>query len=123
MPVAGLERKTNPQLVELILELRRVAHQHESGLWTDIAERLSRPHRLWAQVNLDRLGLALQQDEIALVPGKVLSTGTPARGLKVAAVNFSENARAKIEQAGGKCLSIQELTKLAPKGQGVRIIA
>lgn len=123
MPVAGLERKTNPELVELILELRKVAAASQSDLWADIAERLSKPNRLWAQVNLDRVGVALQPNEVALVPGKVLSTGTPAKGLKVAAVNFSENARAKIQQAGGQCLSIAELAKMAPKGQGVRIIA
>jgi len=123
MPVAGLERKTNPQLVELILELRQVAASQQSDLWSDIADRLEKPNRLWAQVNLDRLGVALQQNEIALVPGKVLSTGTPTRGIKVAAVNFSENARAKIQQVGGQCLTLRELAKMAPKGKGVRIVA
>jgi large subunit ribosomal protein L18e len=123
MPVAGLERKTNPQVVELITELRRLAAATQSGLWADIADRLAKPNRLWAQVNLDKLVTTLATGEVALVPGKVLSTGTPGSGLKVAAVHFSENARAKIEKAGGQCLSILELAQKAPKGQGVRIVA
>lgn len=123
MPVAGLERKTNPQLVELIVELRRMAALAQSDLWADIAERLAKPNRLHAQVNLDKLASTLLAGETAIVPGKVLSTGTPAKGLKVAAVNFSENARQKIEQAGGACITILDLAKSAPKGQGVRIVA
>ncbi len=123
MPVAGLERKTNPQLVELITELRKVAATTDVGLWREIADRLASPARLWAQVNVDKVSAVVNDNEIALVPGKVLSTGNPKKGLKVAAIHFSENARQKIEQAGGQCLSIADALKLSPKGQGVRIVA
>lgn len=123
MPVAGLERKTNPQLVELILELRKTAATTGVDLWGDIAERLSKPARLWAQVNVEKVGIVASNNEIALVPGKVLSTGSPRPGLKVAAFAFSENARDKITKSGGQCLTIHDALKLAPKGQGVRIVA
>lgn len=123
MPVAGLERKTNPQLVELIQELRRVAATTSAPIWADIADRLARPSKVWAQVNVEKVGSVCAAGEIALVPGKVLSTGAASKGLKVAAFNFSEFARKKIEEAGGKCLTIGEAVKLAPKGQGVRIVA
>lgn len=123
MSVAGLERKTNPHIVELIQELRKVAATTSTPIWAAVAERLSAPNKTWAQVNVGKVGEVLQKGEIALVPGKVLSTGDAAQGVKVAAVNFSEFARQKITKAGGQCLSIQEVVKLAPKGQGVRIVA
>ena len=122
MPVAGLERKTNPVLVELIVELRKAANSSGHALWADIADRLERPARLWPQVNVEKVGAVADGAELVLVPGKVLSTGDAKKGLKVAAFAFSENARQKIMAAGGKCLSIGEAAKLAPSGKGVRII-
>jgi large subunit ribosomal protein L18e len=122
MAVAGLERKTNPLLVELIVELRKAAQTTGAGLWTDIADRLERPAKLWPQVNVDKVSGLAHDDEIVLVPGKVLSTGEPKKGLKVAAFNFSENARQKIMSAGGQCLAIQDVVRMSPKGRGVRIV-
>jgi large subunit ribosomal protein L18e len=122
MPVAGLERKTNPVLVDLIVELRKASQQSKAPIWEDVAERLERPARLWPQVNVEKVAAISDGADVVLVPGKVLSTGEPKKGLKVAAFAFSENARQKIEAAGGKCLSISEALKLVPGGKGVRII-
>jgi large subunit ribosomal protein L18e len=118
MPVAGLERKTNPILVDLIVELRKA----KADIWSDIADRLERPARLWPQVNVEKCSDVGLANEIVLVPGKVLSTGTPKKGLKVAAFAFSENARQKIEASGGHCMSILDAIKAAPQGKGVRIL-
>lgn len=123
MNTQGLERKTNPELVQLILQLRKVASTSGSPIWADVADRLASPARNWAQVNVGKIGEAVQNGEVALVCGKVLSTGTPRTGLKVAAFAFSEFARKKIEEAGGACLTIDALVKEAPKGQGVRLVA
>ena len=122
MPVAGLERKTNPVLVDLIVELRKASQSANAPIWSDVADRLERPARLWPQVNVEKCGAVAQTGEIVLVPGKVLSTGEARQGLKVAAFAFSENARQKIEAAGGQCLAINALVKMAPNGKGVRII-
>lgn len=122
MPVAGLERKTNPVLVDLIVELRKASQASDAPIWRDIAERLERPARLWPQVNVEKCSVVAEGADIVLVPGKVLSTGEPKKGLQVAAFAFSENARQKIEAAGGHCLTIQDAVKQSPSGKGVRII-
>jgi large subunit ribosomal protein L18e len=122
MAVAGLERKTNPILVDLIVELRKASQSTGSDIWSDIADRRERPARLWPQVNVDQCSDVGLNNEIVLVPGKVLSTGTPKKGLKVAAFAFSENARQKIEAAGGQCLNILDVVKQSPNGKGVRIL-
>ena len=42
--------------------------------------------------------------------------------VEVAALNFSEEAKKKIEDAKGKTLSIQEVLKRNPEGKNVRIL-
>lgn len=122
MVMVGLERKTNPILVELIVELRKAAQSTGTELWDDIATRLERPARLWPQVNVDKCAALGGDGEIVLVPGKVLSTGEARKGLRIAAFAFSENARQKIQEGGGQCLSILDAVKMAPNGRGVRIV-
>jgi large subunit ribosomal protein L18e len=58
-----------------------------------------------------------------VVPGKVLGDGIIEDKLNVAAVDFSAQARAKIEGKGGKCLSIDELIQQNPTGKNALIIS
>ncbi|HUK93375.1 MAG TPA: 50S ribosomal protein L18e, partial [Methanomicrobiales archaeon] len=60
--------------------------------------------------------------ETFIVPGKVLGTGALTEPVVVAALNFSSSATDKIEKAKGTCLTIEELLKKNPKGNGVRIL-
>ena len=61
-------------------------------------------------------------NEIIIVPGKVLGSGSLNHSLTVAAFSFSESAREIIEQAKGKCLTIKELVQKNPKAKDVKII-
>jgi large subunit ribosomal protein L18e len=51
-----------------------------------------------------------------------LGAGIIDHPVKVAAFQFSEQARLKIGKAKGKCLSIEELMEKNPKGSNVKII-
>jgi len=115
-------RKTNPMLVELIINLKKNAYENDAPIWRDIAERLEKPLRNWPVVNISKIDRYIKDDEIALVPGKVLSAGNMSKKVTVAAWSFSEKAREKIHKAGGKCISIEELVKTNPKGKNVRIL-
>jgi large subunit ribosomal protein L18e len=57
-----------------------------------------------------------------VVPGKVLAAGNISHPVNVAAFAFSEQARAKILKAKGKCLSISDLMKKNSKGTNVKIV-
>ncbi len=114
--------KSNPSLVSLIQELKKKSYENDAPIWRDIAIRLEKPLRNWAEVNLDKIERYINDGEIALIPGKVLSSGVLTKKVSVAAWSFSEKAREKIESIGGKCLSIDELVKINPKGKGVRIL-
>ena len=114
--------KTNPVLINLIHELKKQASENDAPIWKDIAVRLEKPSKNWAEVNLNRISKHTGDKETALIPGKVLSTGDLTKKVSIAAWSFSEKSEEKIKKAGGKTLSIQELMKSNPKGKDIRIL-
>lgn len=121
-PQSSVATKSNPALVELIHGLKKAAQDHDAPVWKTVAERLEKPTRRQPAVNLSRLERHAQARDTIVVPGKVLGSGTLSKPLTVAAFSFSEDARAKVTQAGGKCLTIAQLAKDKPNGAGVRIL-
>lgn len=115
-------KTTNPELVKLIRFLRKQSNENEVAIWKDIAERLVKPRSNRPTVNLSRLNRYTHEDEVVVVPGKVLSTGEISHPITVAALAFSEKAKEKIYASKGKCLSFAELVKNHPKGSNIKII-
>ena len=93
--------KTNPNLIELINKLYEQSRNEDAAIWKDVAQRLA--------------------DETILVPGKVLSNGDLENKVDVVALKFSAKAQEKIENAGGECISIDEIMDKNPKGSNIRI--
>jgi len=118
----GVERKSNPVLVELIGALRNAGRTNEAPLWRDIASRLEGPSRNWAQVNVSKLADHVGDGENAVIPGKLLGDGEVSKPVTVIAYSASASAKAKIAKAGGKVLTFPEGVKSFPKGQNCRII-
>jgi large subunit ribosomal protein L18e len=116
------KRKTNPNLVRIIELLLKASAENKAKIWKDIAERLARPKRLYAEVNVSKIQRYVNDGETVIVPGKVLGGGKITKAVTVAALSFSESAKRKIESAGGKCLTIPQLIEMNPKGSGVRIM-
>lgn len=113
--------KTNPRLASLIAELHRIAREEDSGVWADIADRLEKPRRTHAEVNLGRIERYAREDETVVVPGKVLGSGVLQKPVTVAAVDFSGTAKTKIEQVGAT-MALEEALERNPEGSGVRVI-
>src|SRR3989344_1678989 len=111
---------TNFQLQQVILELEGKAV--ESKFWKRVLKDLQKPSRQRRQVNVYKIEKYAKQGETVLVPGKVLSVGDLNKKVDVAAFNFSEEAKKKIENAKGKVLTIQELIQQNPDGKKVRIL-
>ncbi|MCL2141880.1 MAG: 50S ribosomal protein L18e [Methanimicrococcus sp.] len=116
-----ISRKTNPRIINLILTLKSVANENDAPIWNAIAGKLENPSRNYADVNLSQINRHAKENEVLLVPGKVLGAGDVLFGVTVAALNFSASAADKITQAGGKCLRIEDLIEENPTGSGVRI--
>lgn len=115
--------KSNDVLVALLADLRRAARNQRAPIWRDIAVRLERPSRSWAEVNLSRIARVAPKGATVVVPGKVLGSGALPHSVTVAAFAFSGSAKSKIQAAGGHALSIGELVEKAPKGSNIKIVA
>ncbi|MCK4267064.1 MAG: 50S ribosomal protein L18e [Thermoplasmata archaeon] len=124
MEVSALKRsyKTNPNLEEMVLELKRLSRENQAPIWRNIAKRLEKPLRVWAEVNVSTIDKHTKAKEFVIVPGKLLGTGMITKPVNVAAYSASASAIKKVEQAGGKFMGITELAALNPKGSGVRIM-
>jgi large subunit ribosomal protein L18e len=115
-------KTTNPELIELINFLKKQSQENKVQIWRDIAERLAKPRRKRAAVNLSHLNRHMKKGETAAVPGKVLATGVVDHPITVVAFAFSEKAKEKLKAAKGKCLSFSDLVKKNPKGSNVKIV-
>ncbi|MBI4021662.1 MAG: 50S ribosomal protein L18e [Candidatus Aenigmarchaeota archaeon] len=112
-------RDKNPVEKRLLVSLERAGRKHQ--VWKAVALQLNRPRRIRAEVAVAQLD-QYAGSGMLLVPGRVLGTGEVTKPITVAAVGFSGTARTKIEQAGGKALSIPDLVTQNPQGKGIRII-
>ena len=113
---------TNPILWRLVRELRTRGKREGARLWLDLAERLERPRRTRAEVNLSQLNRYSNEGETLVVPGKVLAAGKLDHAISIAAFKFSGAAKRKIAAAGGKVLTIQQLLQENPSGRNVRLM-
>lgn len=116
-------RKENPELVRLLVALRKAAKAHDAPVWGHVAARLARGRHQTLPVNVRHLERLTQANQTVVVPGKLLAEGRLSKAITVAAFHYSAAARAKIHSAGGTALTIEELLKSKPDGSGVRLLA
>lgn len=111
----------NPVMQELIKEATLKTYETEAPIWRDVAKRLLRSSSR-AEVNISRIARHTKKNDIVLVPGKVLGSGSIEHPVTVAAVGFSNQAKEKLTSAGGEYMSIKELMSKVPEGTGVKIM-
>ena len=114
--------KSNPRLANLIDELEAVARETEADVWTDVADRLAKPRRTHAEVNLGRIERYADGDRTVVVPGKVLGSGVLRKNVRVAAVDFSRSAERKIDAADGTAVRLEHEIEDNPGGRDVQVI-
>jgi large subunit ribosomal protein L18e len=118
----GIENKTNPRLINLINLLKRTSSENGANIWREIADRLEKPGRNYAEVNIGKINRYASSGETVIVPGKVLGSGVLEMPVNVAALQFSSSASSKIRGASGSCMTIEELVQNNPKGSSIRIL-
>ena len=116
-----MSSKTNPRLADLIADLKAASRNGGGAVWGDVAERLEKPRRTHAEVNLGRIERYAREDETVVVPGKVLGSGALRKGVTVAAVDFSGSARQKVE-AVGEAITLEQAVEQNSDGSKVRVI-
>lgn len=117
-----ITRKTNPRIPALISVLKDAARENDAPIWKDMAKRLEKPSRIYAEVNMSKINRHAAENDLVLIPGKVLGAGALGHAVTVAALTFSTTAVDKITNAGGKCMTIEQILEENPAGSGIRIM-
>ena len=113
---------TNPLLQDLIGELKKRSNEQSVNLWKRVALDLERPTRNRRAVNLSRINRYTKENEVVVVPGKVLGSGMLDHKLTISAYQFSEQAKDKLEKNGSQIVNLLDLSKEKPNGKKIRII-
>ncbi|MBI2647649.1 50S ribosomal protein L18e [Candidatus Woesearchaeota archaeon] len=113
---------TNTILRNLIQELKKRSIEQSVNLWRRVANDLEKPTRQRRVVNLSSINRYTKENDVIVVPGKILGAGNLEHKLTISAFQFSNGAKEKIEKAGAKIISLLDLSKENPNGKGIRII-
>ncbi len=105
-----------------IWSLRNAFKRNKAPIWRALQEELRGPRANRREINVRRLAEITKAEEVVIVPGKVLGTGSLGHKLTVCAFSISETAAKKIIESGGKVVTFDDLIDKHPDGKGVRII-
>ena len=111
-------KSTNPKKYDLLLKLRATKRR----IWRTVAFKLDKSKKDSIQVNLSKLNKVTKENEIIVVPGKILGEGDLNHKITLAAFAFSESARNKLISKKIKIQSIEELLETNPTGSNIKII-
>ena len=117
-----MKQTENVDLINVIRLLKGKAAESESPIWVTLAEKLGKSKHKRCAVNVSRINRYTENGDTVTVPGKVLGSGELDHKVSVAAFQFSEEAKKKIEAAGGKCMTFSDLCKQNHKNENLKII-
>ena len=90
-------------------------------IWKKVSKKLSGPRRNQVEANLYRINKKTKNNDVIVVPGKILGLGELDHKLTIACLTFSKSAKKKIEASGSKLISIEELLEQNPKGESIKV--
>lgn len=120
-----MTKRTGPTdiyLDALIRDLRRKTYAEKVNIWKKIATELEKPRRNKRPVNLSKINKYAKENDIVLVPGKVLASGDLSMKLVISSFAISSSALEKIRNASCTYMTIPELVNKNPSGKNIRII-
>ena len=103
-------------------ELKKASRENDAPIWKSIAKKLEGPSRNWPVVNISKIEFNVSKNGKAVIPGKIMGSGTLSKKVTVSAYSFTKSAVEKIEGAGGKCMIYNEFIKKNPTGKDVLVI-
>lgn len=117
-----MSRIKNPILNSAIYTLRQAYRKSDSPIWLAAMEYLLKSSARRPSVNVGKISRLTKEDDLVLVPGKVLGGGIILHKVTVGAYSFSEKGSWKIRKAGGKAMPLSKFIKKFPDGKGVILI-
>lgn len=90
-------------------------------IWRQLSKKLSGPRKNRLEANLYRINKKTKENDVIVIPGKVLANGDLDHKITIACLTSSEAAKNKIEVSGSKLLTIEELLQQNPEGKNIKI--
>lgn len=109
-------KKTNPVLVETMRECRKNKN------WFGLCKEIFLPSRKRISINLDEINKNVMDGEVILIAGKVLSQGEIDKKIKIIALEYSDNAKEKLEKSKTDYNTIINEIKKNPDAKGVKLL-
>ena len=103
-------------------KLIRTLYKTKKGIWRRVSELLSKPSRNRPEINLYRLNKLTKENDIVVVPGKILGAGTLDHPITISSLMVSELALTKLTESKSKHMTIEQMMKKHKKGTNVKIL-
>ena len=110
------KRKTSSLIIQTILIGNKIQK------WREIASIISGPRRKRVNKNLSEINDEAKENEIIVVPGKVLSQGEINKKIKIVALQFSEAAKEKLSNSKCDFSTILQEIKHNPEAKNIKIL-
>ena len=103
-------------------KLIRSLWKTKKGIWRRVSEILSKPSRNRPEINIYRLNKLTKENDIVVIPGKVLGAGTMDHPITVSSLLISELALQKLTESKCSHMSIDQMVKKYKTGSNVKIL-
>ena len=99
------------ETIKTIAALERHYRKTKQAIWLDIAERLKKPSRQRASINLWKLEKLCEifDKKTLIVPGKILGFGEITKHVTVIALEYSADAKKKISEKKAKSMKPEKV--------------
>lgn len=113
---------TSQVVIQMAKTLRVASKKNNAPIWERLADLALKPTIARRVINLGQLDKFIADNDVVIVPGKVLGTGKLSHKITLCSFSISTTGAKKITESGGKILGISQLIKDHPTGKGVKII-
>lgn len=112
----------NQVVLQMAKKLKQASTKNDAPIWAKLAQLAQKPSSARKVVNLTKINGVTKENDVVVIPGKILGTGNLLHKITVSSFSISNSAATKIIESGGKIISISEMIEKFPTGKGVKII-
>jgi len=113
---------TNQVVIQMVKLLKQASVKNDAPIWSKLAKLALKTSSARRVVNLTMINDVTKENDVIVVPGKVLGTGNVLHKVTLSSFSISNSAAKKIIESGGKIISFSEMIEKFPTGKGVSII-
>src|SRR5438132_11918281 len=113
---------TGQIILQMAKQLRGASKKNNAPIWLKLSKLALKPSRARRVMNLGQLDKFVNDNDVIVVPGKVLGTGNISHKITLCSFSISTSGAKKVVQSGGKVVDFAQLIKSNPTGNGVKII-